>query len=270
MGCNFKVAAIQMNSLPGKVVDNHTRASELIHQSAEMGARLIVLPELFSTGYRTEELDDKLAQVIPGGETTNWMQELCRRYGIVLVASILEHGQIRGLIYDTALTVDASGVLAIYRKIHLWDRENLRFARGQKFQNVDLGFTKLGMQICYEVGFPEGARILAIKGADILAYPSAFGRERLYAWDIATRARALENGVYVIAANRSGEEKNDTFFAGHSRIINPRGEVVAEASLENEVLVADVDHNLIGQQRRQLPYLRDLNTALINRFLCDL
>ncbi len=232
-----------------------------------MGARLIVLPELFSTGYRTEEMDDQLAQSIPG-QTSKWMQKLCENHDIVLVASILESGRAHGLIYDTALAVDANGVLGIYRKIHLWDMENLRFAKGQEFTNVNLGFARLGMQICYEVGFPEGARILTLKGADILAYPSAFGNARLYAWDVATRARALENGVYLIAANRSGKEKGETVFAGHSRIINPKGEVMAEATLENEVLVADIDLGFVARQRRELPYLRDLNRTLINKFLC--
>ena len=269
MNCDFKVAAIQMNCSLGNIRENQSNASEMIHRSVEMGAKLIVLPELFNTGYRTEEMDDQLAQSIPG-QISNWMQDLCKKHDIVLVASILERGQVQGLIYDTALTVGASGVLGIYRKIHLWDMENLRFARGGEFTNVDLGFARLGMQICYEVGFPEGARILALKGADILAYPSAFGSARLYAWDVATRARALENGVYVIAANRSGKEKGDTVFAGHSRIINPKGEIVAEASLENEVLVVDVDLGFVARQRRELPYLRDFNRTLINKFFCDL
>lgn len=266
MGCDFKVAAIQMNSILGNLQENHSRALELVKEAVEMGAKLIVLPELFNTGYRTEAMDDKLAQGIPG-VTSDWMQELCKKYNIVLVASILERGVVQGLIYNTALSVNAGGVLGVYRKIHLWDLENLRFAKGHEFPLVDLGFVKLGMQVCYEVGFPEGARILALKGADILAYPSAFGKARLYAWDVATRARALENGVYVIAANRSGKEKGDTIFAGHSRIINPRGEVIVEATQENEVLTADIDLGFVCRQRRELPYLRDLNKKLVNNFL---
>lgn len=268
MSYDFRVAAIQMNCVLGSVKENHSIASEMIQKSVDMGAKLVVLPELFNTGYRTEQMDYKLAQHIPG-ETSYWMQELCKKNNIILVASILECGEVQGLIYDTALSVNASGVLNIYRKIHLWDKESLRFTKGQEFPIVNLGFAKLGMQICYEIGFPEGARILSLKGADILAYPSAFGKARLYAWDIATRSRALENGVYIIAANRSGEEKEDTVFAGHSRIVNPKGEVLAEAFKENEVLVADIDLDFVGRQRRELPYLRDLNKTLINKCLCD-
>ncbi|SSS89070.1 amidohydrolase [Acinetobacter baumannii] len=120
------------------------------------------------------------------------------------------------------------------------------------------------------MGFPEGARILALKGADLIIYPSAFGEERYYAWDIATKARALENGCYVIAANRTGIEKGETIFGGHSRILDPKGNILAEATKENEVIVTEIDMNKVSEQRKTIPYLRDLNNEIVIRELKNL
>jgi predicted amidohydrolase len=119
------------------------------------------------------------------------------------------------------------------------------------------------MQICYEVGFPEGSRILTLSGADIVVYPSAFGKARLYAWDVATRSRALENGIYVIACNRTGTEKGETTFGGTSRIVNPEGKILAEASQEDEVILSEIDLDVVARQRRTIPYLRDLNKSVL-------
>ncbi|PLR79525.1 carbon-nitrogen hydrolase family protein [Bacillus canaveralius] len=257
----FKVAAIQMNCELGDKQLNLDRAYGLISEAARQGAQLIVLPELFNTGYRVEEDDVSFAETIPGA-TTNWMETLCQEFNITLVGCILERINTQGLIYDTSVVTSPEGILGTYRKTHLWDQENTRFKKGESLPIFKLEWGNLGMQICYEVGFPESARVLALKGADIIVYPSAFGKERLYAWDIATRSRALENGCYVIAANRTGTEKNETAFGGHSRITSPQGEVLAEATKENEVIIADIDLDKISEQRRQIPYLRDYNSSL--------
>ncbi|MCK9906111.1 carbon-nitrogen hydrolase family protein, partial [Frankia sp. Cpl3] len=134
---------------------------------------------------------------------------------------------------------------------------------GEDYPVFDLGFARLGMQICYEVGFPEGARILTLKGADIVVFPSAFGQARLYAWDLATRSRALENGLYVIAANRTGTEKGETTFGGTSRIVDPQGTVIAQAVQEDEAIISEIDLSLVTEQRRTIPYLRDWNKRVI-------
>jgi predicted amidohydrolase len=260
----FKVAAIQMNCELGNKKLNLERAYNLITQAVTQGAKLVVVPELFNTGYRTEEQDVSLAELIPG-ETTNWMVEVSKEYNITLVGCIMEQGEIKGLVYDTSIVTSPDGIVGTYRKTHLWDKENTRFTKGNNFPVFELEWGTLGMQICYEVGFPEGARALALKGADIIVYPSAFGEARLYAWELATRARALENGCYVIASNRTGTEKGDTVFGGHSRITNPQGKVLIEATEENEVIISEIDMNEVVRQRRTIPYLRDLNLKLFNR-----
>lgn len=135
------------------------------------------------------------------------MKNIAKELDIILVSCITEESIVDGVLYDTAVIVDKSGLQCSYRKIYLWDQENVRFAQGQNYQTYSIENLNIGLQICYEVGFPEGARILTLQGANLLIYPSAFGNARLYAWDIATRARALENGCFVIAANRIGTEK---------------------------------------------------------------
>lgn len=109
-----------------------------------------------------------------------------------------------------------------------------------------------------------------MQGANILVYPSAFGSARIYAWDITTKARALENACYVIAANRTGIEKGETAFGGHSRIVDPTGKVIVEATENDEVIVAEIDLALVQEQRKRIPYLKDLNTSLVIKELENL
>ncbi|MCL7749973.1 carbon-nitrogen hydrolase family protein [Halalkalibacter alkaliphilus] len=257
----LRVAAIQMNCEPGNKQINLERAYQLIFEAAKAGAKLVVVPELFSTGYRVEENDVELAETIPGA-TSNWMVNVSKEFNITLVGCILEKDHTKGIIFDTGVVTNSSGIVGTYRKTHLWDQENTRFTKGDDLPVFQLEWGNLGIQICYEVGFPETARILALKGADIIVYPSAFGKARLYAWDLATRSRALENGCFVIAANRSGIEKSETSFGGNSRITGTQGEVLAHAVEENEVIISDIDLDEVAKQRRRIPYLRDLNRKL--------
>nr|WP_325048672.1 carbon-nitrogen hydrolase family protein [Peribacillus glennii] len=116
----------------------------------------------------------------------------------------MEKDKTKGLVFDTCIATNSEGIVGTYRKTHLWDEENLLFTKGDSFSVSELEWGNLGVQICYEIGFPEGATALSLKGADIIVYPSSFGKARLYAWDIATRARPWENGCFVIAVNRTG------------------------------------------------------------------
>ena len=174
-------------------------------------------------------------------------------------------------LYDSAYIVSKNGILDTYKKTHLWGDENKRFERGDSFNVFEINFgnasVKVGIGICYEIGFGEIAREFALKGAKILIYPSAFGKQRLYVWDLASRARALENGAFVLACNRSGKEVSKLngkilSFAGHSRIINPKGEIIKEIKDKSWVCVVNLDLNEVDLQRENLPYLRDLNLTL--------
>lgn len=255
------VAAIQMNTILGDRKQNYHKAKKLIAEAVEKSAQIIVLPELFDTGYRVEEQDTILAQSIPG-PVTDWLEKLAKEYQVVLVTAILEKEIETAQVYDTAVIVSPDGLVGSYRKIQLWGMEKSRFQPGNKLPIFQIDDWKIGLQICYEIGFPEGARILSMKDAHLLLYPSAFGHERLYAWKQATRARALENGIYLVAANRSGIDKDETVFAGHSRIVNPQGQVLAEAAREDEVIVSMIDLEQIQAQREKIPYIKDLDHSL--------
>lgn len=257
----FKVAAVQMNCIEGEKKQNLHIAEKMIREAAAQGAVLIAVPELFDTGYRVEEKDQILADTIPGS-TTDHLVAICRELHVYVIGTLIEKSG--GELYDTAFLVGPQGIVGIYRKNTLWDKEKGRFQKGDDVYPVfDIGFCKVGIQICYEIGFPEGARILSLCGADIIAYPSAFGLPRLYAWELASRARALENGNYVIACNRSGTEKEETIFAASSRIVNPRGDVIVAATKENEVIIAEIDLEQIQRQRKTIPYLEDLNRNVV-------
>ena len=264
----MKVSSIQMDCILGDKEHNVKKALALLDMACGMGSTLAVLPELFSTGYRVKDLDMDLAETIPG-ETTKKLANIAQSRGIYVVGALLEHGESRGVIYDTAVLVSPEGIEGIYRKIFLWDAERVRFKKGDSFPVFKCSFGSLGIQICYEVGFPEGARILSLKGADILLYPSAFGAKRYYVWDVATRSRALENGVFLIASNRSGKE-NDLEFGGHSRIISPTGEILSEASQNDEVIISEIDPNMVPRQRREVPYLRDHEKTILMEALKNL
>ena len=257
----FKVAAVQMDCIPGDVAGNLALAERLAGEAARQGARLVVLPELFSTGYRVEEDDARLAETIPG-PTIQRMTALCRAHNIHIAAALIEETA-QGY-YDTAFVTGPGGLLGTYRKNALWGAENGRFLPGDPaFPVFDIGCCKIGLQICYEIGFPEGARLLALQGADVIVYPAAFGKARSYAWELASRARALENGCYVIACNRWGIEKSETVFAGKSRIVDARGGLLASAAEEgDEVIAATLDLAQMHAQREAIPYLKDVHKFL--------
>lgn len=256
----LKIAIVQMNCVLADKAANFAKATKMIAESADMKAQLIILPELFSTGYMVTAHDLELAEAIPG-PTTEWLTELAIRYHVYIAAAIIEKGE-DGTLYDTAVIAGPEGYVNKYRKIHLWGTEPERFARGTTLPVFKLPFATIGLQICYEIGFPEPARVLTQAGAEIIVYTSAFGKARAYAWDIASRSRALENGVYVLACNRIGTE--EAVFGGLSRVVAPNGDIVAGASADAEcVISAVIDLDAIAEQRRAIPYLRDLYTKLI-------
>ena len=263
MANKFIAASVQMDCTPYDKEKNLAHATSLIAKAASHGAKLIVLPELFSTGYRVELKDRDLAEEIPG-QTTNHLQRLAEKFNVYIAAAVLEKGEDK-IIYDTAIIVGAEGLIGCQRKMHLWNGEKSRFGKGNSIGVFKLPFATVGLLICYEIGFPEPARTQTQKGADILIYPSAFGKARYYAWDIASRSRALENGAFVIACNRCGQD-SDSIFGGLSRIVAPDATILAAAGVEEErIVLAEIDLSATEKMRNTLPYLRDLNWKLHNK-----
>lgn len=261
----IKVAAVQMTCELRDVDANLAKAERLLNEAVSKGAKWVIFPELFNTGYWIPKEDAQFAEDIPSGRTTQWMIAQAKKHNILVSGCIIANTANKGVVTDTVLIVSSKGLLGKYDKVHLWDSEQLRFQKGSVVPDpIQYEGLNIGQQICYEIGFPDISRLMVLKGANVIIYPAAFGKARYYVWDIQSKARALENGIYVIAVNRAGVDDNTVFFGGRSRIVAPNGDVLCEAGLDNdEVLVAEIDLNKCVEARRTVPYLRDLSKNLV-------
>ncbi|MBO6182221.1 MAG: carbon-nitrogen hydrolase family protein, partial [Acidaminococcaceae bacterium] len=165
----IKVAAIQMNCELANVDANLAKAEALLKEAVEKGAKWVIFPELFNTAYWIPKQDVELAEDIPEGRTTQWMIAQAKKYQILVSGCILATTPNKGIITDTALTVNEDGVMGTYDKVHLWDNEELRFQNGSKVPApIHCGDLHIGMQICYEIGFPDISRLMVLKGANVI------------------------------------------------------------------------------------------------------
>ncbi|MFC3848346.1 carbon-nitrogen hydrolase family protein [Helicobacter baculiformis] len=268
MARKIVAGVVQMQATSFALEENLKRALGLAQEARQKGAQLIVFPELFDSGYCVHPRDRELASSLEdlSSQSLQALHNFAKQSGAVLIGCGIEKEGAN--LYDSAYILCAEGLVGKYRKIYLWGDEVDRFERGVDYPVFSLHIEgvsfKLGLQICYEVGFPEGGRALALGGAEVIVFSAAFSQRRGYAWDLGSRARALENGVFVLASNRAGSEthpysKAHLEFAGRSKIINPMGGILHEARGLDEVLVAELDLDLVAQQREEIPYLQDLN-----------
>lgn len=245
-----------------------------IEEAADRQANIVCLQELFNGPYPCQREDHRmfdLAEPIPG-PTIEALMEVARRREVVVVAPIFER-RAPGLYHNSAAVIDADGSLAgVYRKMHIPDDplfyEKFYFAPGDLgFEPVSTRYAVLGVGICWDQWFPEGARLFALAGAEILLYPTAigwideekatFGSGQHDAWRTTLRSHAIANGLWLGAPNRVGIEERLEFW-GASPIVSPRGEVVAEGDHETEGLViADCGMDDIDVVRTHWPFLRD-------------
>ncbi|ASJ02864.1 acyltransferase [Thermococcus profundus] len=254
-----KVAFGQMKPVFLDPEANYSKAEALIAEAAENDVKLIVLPELFDTGYNFKSRDEvmEVASPIPDGKTTQVLIRLARKYRIFIVAGTAERDRF-GRLYNSAVIVGPSGYIGRYRKVHLFAREKEFFEAGNLgFEVFHLGFARVGVMICFDWFFPESARTLALKGAEIIAHPANL------VMPYAPRAmpiRALENRVYTITADRVGEERGLRFI-GRSQINSPRAETLVEGSEDGEEIgIAEIDLSLARDKR-----LNDYNEIFRDR-----
>lgn len=280
----FRVGLVQMSATadPDK---NLQRAIDFVHDAARKGAHIVCLPELFQTQYFCQREDAALfdlAEMIPG-PTTAKLSEVAKKLGIVLIGSLFEK-RAPGLYHNTAVMIDADGSLrGIYRKMHIPDDplyyEKFYFTPGDLgFKAFDTAVGKVGALVCWDQWYPEGARLTALQGAQVLFYPTAigwhpdekaqYGEPQYDAWRTIQRAHAIANGVYVAVVNRVGFEQGDIRgnkapgkgleFWGGSFIADPFGRVIAQASHDKEeILTGEVDVRVLEDTRRNWPFLRD-------------
>jgi N-carbamoylputrescine amidase len=269
----LRAAAIQMR-MHEDVGTNVKRCVELVHKAADAGAKLVVTPELFGSLYFCQREDAAffdLAEPIPG-PTTRTLAALAKERGVTLVGSLFEK-RAPGLFHNTSVVFDKSGeMVGKYRKMHIPDDPNyyekFYFTPGDLgFQAFDTSVAKVGTLVCWDQWYPEGARLTAMKGAQVLTYPTAIGaharepagipEKQRDAWTTIQRAHAIANGVFVVVANRVGQEEEMRFW-GSSFIAGPLGEVLARGSQDKEeVVVADLDLADLDVVREGWPFFRD-------------
>ncbi|MBE0480064.1 MAG: carbon-nitrogen hydrolase family protein [Dehalococcoidia bacterium] len=245
-----EVAAVQMEPLLLEKESNLGRCLEYISACAEEGARLVVLPECVLTGIMFDSLEEAgpLMESVPG-RSTDTLARACMVHKVYVVAGMLEAAS--GRHYNTAVLVGPRGLIGRYRKTHLpflgVDRFLDHGDAPPEVYETEIG--KIGMGICYDILFPEHARTLALKGAEIFALPTNWPQQRVHIPEYVVPARAAENRMFVIAANRVGVERG-TRFLGRSIIAHcAAGEPLARGSLENEeVLYARIDRERARQK----------------------
>lgn len=260
---------------------NRKHLEENIAQAAAMGAELVVLQELHDSLYfcQVESTDNfDLAVSIPGPVTEHYAS-LAKQHGIVLVTSLFEK-RAAGLYHNTAVVFEKDGSIAgRYRKMHIPDDpayyEKFYFTPGDLgFHPIQTSVGRLGVQVCWDQWYPEGARLMALQGADMLIYPTAIGFEstdtldeqarQREAWITVQRGHAVANGLPVVSVNRVGyepdpsQQTNGIQFWGSSFVAGPQGEILHQASqTEEEVTVVDIDMKRSENVRRWWPFLRD-------------
>jgi len=292
----FKVGLVQM-SMAADPATNLATAITRIKEAAQRGAALVCLPELFRTlyiGQREDHALFDLAESIPG-PTTEALGKVAKEAGVVVIASLFER-RAAGLYHNTAAVIEETGkVKGIYRKMHIPDDpayyEKFYFTPGDLgFRAFDTKVGPVGTLVCWDQWYPEGARLTALQGANILFYPTAIGwhpaekekhgAPQLDAWKTIQRSHAIANGCWVAAVNRIGLEKLDGTgpgggieFWGHSFVCDPFGVMVAEAGETEALIVAEIDLARIEEVRRNWPFLRDRRTdaygGIEHRFLTD-
>ena len=254
----------------------------LIEQAAAQGVQILCMQEVFTTPYFCAEQQTRwyeAVEKIPDGPTTQLMQDLARKHGMVIIVPIYEE-EITGLYYNTAAVIDADGkYLGKYRKTHIphvapgfW--EKFYFRPGNLgYPCFDTAFARIGVYICYDRHFPEGARCLGLNGAEIIFNPSAtVAGLSEYLWKLEQPAHAVANGYFVGAINRVGIEApwNIGEFYGQSYFCDPRGQIIAEASRDqDELVVAELDMDKIKEVRNTWQFYRDRRPDAYGAIVAD-
>jgi len=267
-----KFSAIQ-NSCSSNIDENIDKAESLIRKSAENGANIVALQELFHTTYFCREIDQKYfnwAEPIPGPITERFSR-LAAELNIVLLLPMFEK-KAPGVYFNAMVVFEKDGgILGTYRKMHIPDDpgfyEKYYFTPGDNGYRVfDTSAGKIGTLICWDQWFPEAARLAALDGAEILVYPTAIGtlpeesdvdkKEFMDAWLTIQRSHAIANGCFVAGINRVGIESGTKFW-GNSFVAGPFGQILAQAGESEEILTVDLDLKSIEKHRQTWPFFRD-------------
>lgn len=267
----FLAAIVQMKSSINKQ-DNLIESLKYIKEAAEKQADYIFFPEFqMAFSSNTQTLDElyKTAETLPDSKFIKRLCQYSKKYKIGIVGTFFEKNPYKKdkRVFDTAFSTDKNGkIVSVYRKLHLYDafgfKESLKFSRGDKIPKlITTPIGKMGLMICYDIRFPELSRILTVNGSDIIVIPSGWihGIMKEEHWITMLKARAMENGVYVIAPNQVGN-----IFCGRSMIVDPLGSILTDLGNKIGVEFVGIQRERIDEVRKTLPLLKNRRTDIYN------
>jgi predicted amidohydrolase len=262
---NVKLSLVQFNSKIMDVASNIEKAKSFMEEASSKGSDLIVFPELFTTGYNPDSIGDHYFDLAED-ETGYSVKELSKAaadFNINVVAPIALKSNMPGVIYNSAVVINRKGdYQGSYHKSHVWAKERTYFKEGSEFPVFKLDIGVIGLMICYDGGFPEVSRLLALKGAELILCPSAFPTQDKDLWDIYFKSRSLENGCFVAGINRVGTGEDAGLF-GNNQLYNPRGKQLLYGNLhEEEMQTVEINLDDVAEYRKQIPYLKDLRLEI--------
>ncbi len=249
-----RVAVVQTDSELGKKKENLGSIRRTTAALAKREVDIACFPELATTGYALYEKWHRFSENIPG-PTADELGRISREHGVSLIVGMPEREEKGKRFFDSAVLTDPRGdLVGVYRKVHLWDKERTYFSPGTHFPVFKTSHGKIGIGICYDVEFPEPARIMAMAGAELLVFPSAQPRSMRRQIDVYAKSRAAENCVFVAFANKTGEE-GDLAYLGSSQVTSPTCRVLARVRKGTGYAIAELDFQELVEQRKLLPYL---------------
>ena len=265
MKSTISLALIQFESILGDPKANRRKAEAMIREAAENGAELICLPEMYTTGYNLDIIGPQITQLAENidGPTVTDLQQLAKELKIHIVAPLalnLEDDPEARPFNSAVFIGDEGQILGVYSKCHLFETERMYFQPGQELPVYDTKFGKIGFMICFDAGFPEVARILQMKGAELIVCPSAWRIQDMGVWHLNMPQRAQENSCYLAAINRYGKE-GSLYMGGYSIVCGPEGNIIKELTEEKEdILYCSIDGQRLADFRADggpyLPYRR--------------
>ena len=265
MKSTISLALIQFESILGDPKANRRKAEAMIREAAENGAELICLPEMYTTGYNLDIIGPQITQLAENidGPTVTDLQQLAKKLKIHIVAPLalnLEDDPEARPFNSAVFIGDEGQILGVYSKCHLFETERMYFQPGQELPVYDTKFGKIGIMICFDAGFPEVARILQMKGAELIVCPSAWRIQDMGVWHLNMPQRAQENSCYLAAINRYGKE-GSLYMGGYSIVCGPEGDIIKELTEEKEdILYCTIDGQRLADFRADggpyLPYRR--------------
>ena len=262
----MKIALIQMKVLSKQREQNIKHGLELLEQ-VQAGVEVAVLPEVWTTGYSLGKLSEQAETLT--GELVMQLSTLARRKNMYIVAGSIAMNM-AGKYFNTTLVFDNKGdIIGRYNKIHLFSlfAEEKIFAPGQERTVVDIAGVKSGLAICYDIRFPELARLMTLAGADVMIFPAVFsvstGPDH---WELLMRGRAVDNQVFVVGAAPANTAESACQAYGHSMVTDPWGKIIGSAGTEEEILIVELDLNRMYTVREQLPLLRHRRADVYEKY----